>query len=363
MKVVFILNSLSAPIGAKRVNEFLEQGYEVEVYGFSRKLGLGNFHERVKTFVLGEILASTSYCKRLPLMVSAIRNVLEKYKKTDVIYYLFQLDVALAFRICANKKCRYIYEEPDLMHTHFKNQILRKTFEIIDKDIIKKSLLSVFTSEGFLEFHYKNKRPDNICLIPNKLNSKVIGLPIKPKSYVNNNLKIGFVGMLRYDSIRNFIKVVCEQYNNVDFYVYGKVNDKERKSFNELLKYRNYHFEGAFSNPDDFPKIYANIDLVLASYDVNIENVKYAEPNKIYEAIYFETPIIVSKGTFLENRVKALGIGYSVDAMDEKDINGLMSDIINNGIKEKVEGCKKIPKTECINKNDMFFELLKNKIN
>ena len=35
-------------------------------------------------------------------------------------------------------------------------------------------------------------------------------------------------------------------------------------------------------------------DMVVATYDVTIENVRYAEPNKIYEAIFFETPIILS---------------------------------------------------------------------
>ena len=58
----------------------------------------------------------------------------------------------------------------------------------------------------------------------------------------------------------------------------------------------------------------------MATYDVSGINPRYAEPNKLYEAIFFRTPIIVSRESFLEHKVKELGVGFSVNALDDKDI-------------------------------------------
>ena len=176
-------------------------------------------------------------------------------------------------------------------------------------------------------------------------------------------LRIGFVGMLRYKSVKNFIKVFCENYPKDEFIVYGKVNEKESESFEELKSLPNYTFKGGFKNPDDLPKLYSEIDLVLATYDTDFENVRYAEPNKIYEAIYFDTPIIVSKNTFLESKVLNLGIGYSVDAMNSEDVMSVISDIKQRGIDEKIDSCRKIAKEDCLNINTSFFQRLKALLN
>ena len=56
-------------------------------------------------------------------------------------------------------------------------------------------------------------------------------------------------------------------------------------------------------------------------------NVKYAEPNKLYETIFFRRPIIVSSGTFLASKVKKLGIGYDADAYSEANVCNLVRQI------------------------------------
>lgn len=356
MKVVFILNAISSPIYIKRIDEFVENGYDVDVYGFDRGLGVSSSNYKIN--VIGEFGASLSYGKRLPIMTKAIKRVVENYKQKDVIYYLFQLDVALAFRLCTSYT-KYIYEEPDMMHTYLNNSVIKRLFEWFDKYIIRRSLLSVFTSEGFLQYHYGEQWPSNVALIPNKLNPTILSTTPKEKEKNQGRLRIGFVGMLRYKSIKSFIATFCSNYPDYDFIVYGKINDKEKQTFEELNNYPNYHFNGAFKNPDDLPEIYSNLDLVLATYDTDYENVCYAEPNKIYEAIYFETPIIVSKGTFLEDKVKKLGIGFSLNAMDPKEIMGLIDSIVKKGLVKEIESCKSVHKEDCLNVNHDFFKKLK----
>ena len=106
------------------------------------------------------------------------------------------------------------------------------------------------------------------------------------------------------------------------------------------------------------PEIYSQIDLVLSTYDVKYDNVRYAEPNKLYEAVYFETPIIVSKGTFLADKTLKLGIGYEVDPLNEKEV----VEFVNGLTPESLENCRQharaLGKEWALNINTAFFEKL-----
>ena len=64
----------------------------------------------------------------------------------------------------------------------------------------------------------------------------------------------------------------------------------------------------------------------MVCYDTNSGNVRIAEPNKLYESIFFETPIIVSSNTFLAKRVKQYNAGDDIDASNDSAI----IDYVNN---------------------------------
>ena len=88
----------------------------------------------------------------------------------------------------------------------------------------------------------------------------------------------------------------------------------------------------------------------------------YAEPNKLYEAMYFETPIVVSAGTFLEKRVKTYGIGYAIDAMNDTEVQRFVSHLTMEDIAKKRQRAALLDKKEAINDNSAFFWKLERKI-
>lgn len=233
---------------------------------------------------------------------------------------------------------------------------LKHLFEIVDKQVINKSLLTITTSEGFINYHFNGIKPNNVCLVENKLNPTILEYEIEQKSFDEDKLSIGFVGAPRFNSIYNFIEVYCRNFPNYTFHIYGgPVSEK----FRSLEKYKNCIFHGFFKNPVDLPSIYKNIDLVLSTYDTRFENIRYAEPNKIYECIYFETPIIVSSGTFLAEKVNSLGIGYDVDAMNDNAIINFVRELSYEDLGKKIMATKSIDKNETLNINNHLFERLK----
>ena len=354
-EIVFIINSAQNQRCIKRVNEFVEQGYRVSAYAFSREVEMRNT-PNFELNLIGHYKNDVPYYKRVLMIMRAVRRILNQYKKQDVVYYLFGLDIAMAFSL--QSKRPYIFEESDLAHTYIHSKAVRNTFEWIDKYIIRHSLLTVFTSEGFAQYHFGNHFPNNICFIPNRLSPEITKLPLTERKSDKNALSIGFVGVLRFVSVSKFAECFVKNFPEYEFHFFGSLYESYKGKFKPLETYSNCHFHGAFKNPDDLPEIYSQIDLVLSTYDVKYDNVRYAEPNKLYEAVYFETPIIVSKGTFLADKTLKLGIGYEVDPLNEKEV----VEFVNGLTPESLENCRQharaLGKEWALNINTAFFEKL-----
>ena len=118
------------------------------------------------------------------------------------------------------------------------------------------------------------------------------------------------------------------------------------------------HFHGKFKTPEDLPAIYSQLDLVLSTYDTDSDNVRYAEPNKLYEAIYFETPIVVSSNTFLSKKVKELGVGFELD-VNRENVESFISSLTIDKISQVKEKIKLYPKDFAIDDVSILFDKIK----
>ena len=127
MKIVFILNSYAKSRYDKRIEEFIQAGYDLEVYAFKRFEG-DSYQSPFPVEIIGRFDNTLSYIKRNQLIYRAVKQLVTKYKKQKILYYLFGLDVALSFYLIRNKE-PYIYEEGDLVHTYMHNSLIRNSLE------------------------------------------------------------------------------------------------------------------------------------------------------------------------------------------------------------------------------------------
>lgn len=352
-KIIFILNSIQIQRVVKRINSFYDAGYSVEVYAFSR---VGDDPCPLKTHfeyeIIGEFPNQMSYLARLSFMRKCIKAKADYIKKQDAILYIFGLDAAIVTRTVL--KTPYVYEEADLVHTYIPNGFVSGLLEKFDRRIIRRSLLTVLTSEGFMDYHFGKKRPSNLLEVSNRLNQAVTKFPIQEKRPLDiNHLKIGFVGSFRFDAVINFCKVFVEHFPQHELHVFGTM--PENSPARVLMEKENFVFHGPFKNPDDLSEIYSQIDLSLSTYDANTVNARYAEPNKLYEAIYFETPIIASSHTFVADKVNRLGIGFDIDASNDNEVISFIEGLTEEKINRVVERIKSIDKKEAVNDNSALF--------
>ena len=350
-EIVFILSSLNDPHYRKRVEEFMDHGYSVTVYGFKR-IGRDLPDSRYTPIVLGEI-PNRSFKSRIRILNSSIRSI-SKNCNGKLCFYS-SLDIAIFGSLYI--KAPYIYEVCDLTELTINNRLVRGALSKMNMRFIRKSVTTIITSQGFAE-HFSKIDSGKFSLIPNKVSPEIPKYVGQRKSIDKDLIRIGFAGVIRFETIYHFVKACAEYGKNIELHLYGIYNGTDEWSLKIQdieSRYDNVHYHGKFSNPEDLPDIYSDIDMVLCTYPPTL-SVKYAEPNKLYEAIYFRCPIIVSEKVFLGDKVRKLNVGYVINAMDENSIKTFFSNLNEAEYHQRIMACESIPQSDCLNINDDFFE-------
>lgn len=343
-RIVFIVQQLSQPRCIKRIQSIYETGLPVKVYGFDS--GLYNDSLKSLPFSVHEIIKrdkNDSKVAKVRLFWNTVRRVLRE-NSTDDLFYVFGYELGLCIRFSGCK--HYIYEEADVSAARINNKALRSLMLSLDRSIIGESYRTVFTSQGFVSYIFPQNAPmQKLIFMPNKLSPYFNEQRKKEVSHSTidiSHIRFGFIGLIRYpNTIIRFAKVIGNYYPQHEFHFFG---EPEKQSFidDELKSFKNVHFHGRFKNPTDLNRIYGQIDISVVCYDTSSGNVRIAEPNKIYESIFFETPIVVSNGSYLAHRVESLGIGYHIDASSDSNIRTFVDSIKMEQLHQQIENMKTI---------------------
>ena len=336
MKVVFIIGSVSDSHIIKRIEEFVKYGVEVDVYGYKRDVNFTNKLSCVDPVLIGQVQANR-YATRVFSGWKSVSKIIKKYPK-DTLFYVWGFDIAI---VHALRKTKYIYEISDIRYTQFP-LCLNYIFKWIDRWMIKRSVKTLVTSEGFVEFIAGSDAVrSKYILMPNKLSPILRNFERPENEFEHTKIRIGYVGFYRYpDTILKMARIVGERFENIEFHFWGIGPAEMLEQIHSLTcQYPNIYEHGAFKNPDDLPRVYSTIDVVACNYDTNGINERIAEPNKLYESIFFNKPLIVSIGTFLSKQVMRLGCGFVIDSLKEEAIYSFLSSLDKSEL-------RKIAKTE-----------------
>jgi len=351
MKIIFLQNSATQPRCHKRYRSFVEAGVDGIVYSFHRNWYNVNLPKDIEIHSLGEITPG-NYLSRLLYYLKKIRPIMKA--NPHAVYYCYGLDMAFVAYLCCRQ---YVYEESDLVYLSIKSSFAKKLMKYIDLFIQKKSIATVFTSQGFVEYLYKIQ-PQNVFVLPNKLPSvyETIPRPQPVSDFDMNKLRFAFVGLLRYETtVTPFIDELMKFNSNYEFHFWGDGGEKGKAYVNKLCeKYENVQYHGPFRNPDDLPDIYSKFDINFVCYEIISDNERTAEPNKLYESLYYLKPMIVTPGTYLSRVVERKGNGFVVDCHDKKSIHKFLETLSQKMLIEKIQLISNIPVKEIIdNKNDI----------
>lgn len=358
MKIVFIAPSTSQPRILKRIVSLKYAGFDVKVYAYDRGVyNCNNFPPNIDVELLGNLKDGENYWAKIRTMNRDILRIISIEGRYNVIYYSFGYFGSFCLML---HKVKYLYEMSDVLYGYKKFNLIRPIMKFVDKIMVKRSEITLMTSEGFQNFLFGGKKQNNVLLQPNKLNAYFLD---KERHFqkVNStiNLKFAFIGAIRYpNTILRFARIIGNYYPNHEFHFYG--DSIMAKEFQEATsQFNNVIFHGAFRNPYDLEAIYHNIDIVACCYENESLNERIAEPNKLYEAAFFGKPIIVSKNTFLASQIEKYGCGWAIDAYSDESIRCFIDKLSPDEYNRIVEAEMNLPKNFLIDNPKILIDQLK----
>ncbi len=330
--IVFIVDSLSQPRCIKRIMSFANNGFDCKVYGYDRgKYTCNVLPNTIKVTILGEMKDGTDYLQKIKILKKDISRIVKDNKSRDQVFYSFGFFSTLFLYL--HRKV-FVYEISDILYGYPKFSKIMWLLKWLDKRMIKQSLVTVMTSEGFRKFFGLSLA--NIIVQPNKVSNRLLGTARSPMIITKGQgLTFSFIGAIRYETIYRFADVIGSQFPQHQFFFYGQANGNALKNCQTLTsKYSNVRYFGAYKNPEDLAQIYSKINVVVACYTPTSLNERLAEPNKLYEALFFCKPIVVSDGIFLAKQVDFYQCGFCVDATNEQSIIDFLSRLDTDAINQ-----------------------------
>lgn len=359
MKITYLLSHVPIPRFYKKMKKAKEE-FDVSVIYRNRK------SERFHTFfddkeinkyeiIDGSFKSDNFSIGIYCLFLKKALNQLSKLNPS--IIHCGNLDmllIAYIYKKIFNKNVKIVYEIGDLnkrTYNESKNPLkilLKLTLRGIENITCKNVDLLIISSQYFWDFYYYKYIPkEKTFYFPNAPERNIFKRIEEKKD--KSKITIGFIGSVRYaEQLKMLVDVINE------------INDQKSKNVFELLiagtgpesnlisEYvKNMDFVemyGPYNYDKEIASIYSKIDIVYSVYDSSIANVRVAIPNRLYEAIVSEKPIIVAKGTKLEQFVVKNGIGYAVDSKNADDLRKLLTNIIEKKVRfeDIKEKCRKI---------------------
>lgn len=356
-KIVVILSSLNHSMLIKRTLALNKLGMSISVYGYERNSKSPNqFPDNIPVHKIGNVVNGGNYLKRLSILYKSLKKVF-KENASQSVYYVSSFDLSL---FCWLFRKRFIYEMSDMIYTSFPcfvREILRR----IDRILVRRSLFTLMTSEGFKMYLFGNNLVDKIDYIPNRLSGYFGNIDRNIHIFTSGKIRFSFIGLIRYpNTVFRFARVVGKYFPEHEFHFYGFCDVNYEHNLKELVDmYGNVYFHGSFRNPDDLEAIYSQTDVTICCYDTTSINERIAEPNKLYESIFFTSPIVVTQNTYLSQRVKSLRCGYSINPFSDDSIKEFIEELTVEGLKEISNNMYHIDKNELLDNTE---EILRKRI-
>lgn len=181
----------------------------------------------------------------------------------------------------------------------------------------KKSDILIVSSEKYYEEYFYKFFPKNRAVfIPNVPDLSVFDT--YQKKSIEDPLVVGFIGAIRYKKQMDNLFIAAKKCG-MKLLIAGYENDG-----NELEKKwssdPDVEWVGKFDFDKQVAELYGKCNIMYSVYDADMENVRVALPNKLYEAAFCEMPLIVAKGTFLAETVEEWGTGVAVDHKEPDEL-------------------------------------------
>lgn len=331
MSIVFVLSHLPNPREKKRIN-LLKDRYKTSLVYWNRgtvdlwELGhtdIENKEIRIKAYYSNPLKRIIPTCK---YALKAIRYLKKAHPECIYCENFDMLAICGMYYFFRKEKPKIIYEIADLNrliideHNSLVKKLSKKIIVSTEKRLCRCVSLLVLTSEKFYDIYFENFFPkEKILIIPNMPNLNPFE-KYRPKT--SGVFTVGFIGVVRYKE-QMMMLISAAQTCKVNVLFAGAGLDDEIEKICRSIP--NIEYYGKYVYDTEIAFLYGKCDCIYSVYNADLNNVKVALPNRLYEAIYCGLPIIVAKGTYLAELVEDMGVGVAVSHTDQENLKNTLN--------------------------------------
>lgn len=326
--IMIVTNRYDPDVRVHKEAKYLSsKGFDIQVLCWDRENEYINKEtEEIDGVKIKRFFPYAKYGSGFKQLRAFIRFILEVRDYINNFNYQYlhchDLDGVIAGFLSNRQKAKLVFDMHEFYEVLSKNQKLRYIIRSIVSYFQKKSDWIIYVNE------------EQMKVVKDEYKIKSVYLPNYPdqeyfkdveKNY-SDSLRIAYIGAVRqYTELKNLMDA-CKGMQNVEVLIHGMgVAYKDLNSIKS--NYKNVKVTGTY-NTSQIGELYKNADVIYVVYPMNNIQNKLSYPVKFYEAILTKTPIIASKGSYVEKFIEECDIGFSVDGNSVEDIRECI-DMIN----------------------------------
>lgn len=310
----------------KRAQQFIDHGFDVNVFGFDRKRYNADYRPEWPHVLLGKT-ADGRYLQRVRALLGALPALFanrDRYAGASVYYArnIDQLSLALLARWIAGNRGAVVYEVLDIPPILMSGGIAPALLRWFERRCLRRVDLLALSSPAFHRNYYDAVQGHRgpWFLVENKLHPSIahatrpaVQRPVRDgRPWV-----VGYFGLIRGEETFALITRLAERLEGrVEFRFRGALTTVDGGTFDAAMKsHPNMSYGGPYQPHDDLEVMYRDVDFAWAiDLEHTDHNSRWLLPCRFYEAGYFGVPCLAVRDFEVGTMVERHGIGFTFDA-------------------------------------------------
>jgi len=306
----------------KRVQQFIDLGYRVTVFGFRRFRYNTDYRPPWPNVALG-VTSDARYWHRIRALIRAIPAVFAHRRslaRADAFYArnIDQLLLTLLGRFIAGSDAPVAYEVLDIPPILTQRRPIAMLLRLVERLCLRRIDLLVVSSPAFHRHYFAavQKYRGPWLLLENKLHPSIDGSPAPLQAAVANGRPwvVGYFGLIRGEATVALIARLAERLKGrVLFRFRGIFTTVEQAQFDDMLKrHSNVVYGGPYLPQRDLAALYSEVDFAWALDLEHVDhNSRWLMPCRFYEAGYFGVPCLAVRGFEVGKTIESHRIGWT----------------------------------------------------
>lgn len=330
-KICFLIGFTPNPRIKKRINA-LRSSYDVELIYWEKSdaFAYGSILPDIPCHAIRGTFDKSSTLSRIKGTNHFATAAIKKLREINPdILFVQNIDMlSIANFYCRRRKIPIVYEIADIraMLTEKQSGIKAAAscaLRFADRVYSQNVRLFICTSPLFYKSYYHTFIPqEKMLFLPNVPDLQYFE---QYRKTPHDSFTVGYIGSVRYKEQMKMLIEAARGTGIKVFFAGSEVQDDSGISIKELAAREDHvSYLGAYDYETDIYELYERADAIYSVYDTSVQNTRIALPNKLYEAITCELPLIVARGTYLSELVKEKGIGLSVSDSDTEELRAAL---------------------------------------